>query len=54
MLNEITVEMNDKPPSIDSNSSDDYSREEEKWTKKHNGFLQKFVMIQKMHLLNII
>ena len=41
MLNEITVEMNDKPPSIDSNSSEDYSREEEKWTKRHNGFLQK-------------
>ena len=40
MLNEITVEL-DKPPSIDSNSSDDYSREEEKWTKKHNEFLQK-------------
>ena len=40
MLNEITVEM-DKPPSIDSNSSEDYSREEEKWTKKHNAFLQK-------------
>ena len=43
MLNEITVEMNDKPPSIDSNSSDDYSREEEKWTKKHNEFLQKML-----------
>ena len=41
MLNEITIEMNDKPPSIDSNSSDDYSREEEKWTKRHNDFLQK-------------
>ena len=41
MLNEITVEMNDKPPSIDSNSSDDYSREEEKWSKRHNEFLQK-------------
>ena len=40
MLNEITVEM-DKPPSIDSNSSEDFSREEEKWTKKHNEFLQK-------------
>ena len=42
MLNEITVEM-DKPQSIDSNSSDDYSREEEKWTKKHNEFLQKML-----------
>ena len=41
MLNEITVEMNEKPPSIDSNSSEDYSREEEKWNKKHHDFLQK-------------
>ena len=42
MLNEITVEMDNKPPSIDdSNSSEDYSREEEKWTKRHNEFLQK-------------
>jgi hypothetical protein len=42
MLNEITIEMDNKLPSIDdSNSSEDYSRDEEKWTKKHNEFLQK-------------
>ena len=41
MLNDITVDMNDKPPSIDSNSSEDYSRDEEKWTTRHNEFLQK-------------
>ena len=42
MLNEITIEMDNKLPSIDdSNSSEDYSRDEEKWTKRHNEFLQK-------------
>ena len=40
MLDEITVEI-DKPPSIESNSSSDFSREEEKWTKKHNEFMNK-------------
>ena len=54
MLNEITVEMNDKPPSIDSNSSEDFHEKRKNGLDDIVNFSKNYLMSQKMHLLNII